>query len=68
MCLCAQEEAFAHSKMTAAVGGVQPEDPNPGRTRKRLAKFSRLQTIVKQYGKIPLKDYIAILSSHFNDS
>ena len=45
-----QEEGLAKAKIAAAISGVVPKDANP----------------VQQYKKIPLADYINILSTHFN--
>ena len=63
-----QEEGFANAKMTAAVGGLVPKDANSGRTKKRQEKFQQMRTIVQQYNKIPLVDYIGMLSTHVNDN
>ena len=53
--------------MTATIAGEAPLDPNPLRTKKRLEKFQKLRGIVLQYNRIPTKDYVNMLCSHFND-
>ena len=62
-----QEESIAHTKMTATIAGEAPLNPNPLRTKKRLEKFQKLRGIVLQYNRIPTKDYVNMLCSHFND-
>jgi hypothetical protein len=43
-------------------------DRHRKRTDKRAMKVEQLSSIVKQYGSIPDKEYIAAIVSHYNDS
>ena len=63
-----KEESLAHTKYLAAISGEALLDPNPLRTKKRLDKFQKLRGIVTQYNKIPITDYINMMSAHFNDA
>ena len=54
--------------LQAALGGNPPSDPNPGRTKARLAKVSNLQKIVRQYKTLPMNSYMDALVAHFTDA
>ena len=60
------EESISHGKLAAALAGNRPSDPNPSRTAARLKRTYNLQNLVKQFGDIPLKEYMKALMTIYN--
>ena len=62
------EEAFARAKFHRAFSRNPPSDPNPKRTKARLANFASLKRIVDLYKTVPHGAYIDAIAAHFNDA
>jgi hypothetical protein len=58
---------FPRARLHSSVAGTSV-DRHRKRTDKRAMKVEQLSSIVKQYGSIPDKEYIAAIVSHYNDS
>ena len=61
------EEGLARAKLAEALSGSPPSDPNPSRTRARVAKYEALRRIVDSWGTVNNDTYIESVAGHFND-
>ena len=62
------EETFTQAKIARGINGDPQNDPNPGRTNKRLSTAAHLKHIVDKWDIFEDKnDYINALVLHFND-
>ena len=55
------EERISHGKLVAELAGNRPSIPNPSGKAARLKRMKNLQNLVKQFGDLPLKEYMKAL-------
>ena len=61
-----KEEGLARAKLHNAAVGVNVEN-HPGRLKKREEAEERLRQVVDRYGKLPIKEYVALVISFYNN-